>query len=40
MDSLPSVTLTQLKEPEIDARTRPISTEDKLADIFSTEMRE
>ena len=34
MDHLPSVTLTQLKEPQIDARTRLISEEDKLAQIF------
>jgi hypothetical protein len=34
MDSLPSVTLTQLKEPEIDARTRLISAKDELAQIF------
>ena len=33
-DNLPSVTFTQLKEPQIDARTRLISDEDKLAQIF------
>ena len=33
-EELPSVTLIQLKEPNIDARSRPVSTEDKLAEIF------
>jgi hypothetical protein len=34
LDSLPSLTLLQLKQPEIDTITRLISPEDKLAEFF------
>jgi hypothetical protein len=33
-DELPSISFLQLKDPKIDARTRPISKEDKMEDIF------
>jgi hypothetical protein len=33
-DDLPSISFLQLKDPKIDARTRPISEEDKMEDIF------
>jgi hypothetical protein len=34
LDNLPSISFLQLKDPEIDAQTRPISAEDMMENIF------